>query len=381
MTFSARIRKVLLSGFILGSTFATLLGNHPAAGNNSITIVKQSNRPATNESTFYGAADKRFRYTGRIDFTNPQLPRFWAPGTYIEAKFTGLFCKIEINDEVLWGNSHNYIDIVIDGARKRIQTTGKSNTIIAAENLADAEHTLLICKDTEAKIGYLEFVGIRCKELKELPPPPSRKIEFIGNSITCGTGSDLSEVACDTKQWYDQHNAYMSYGPVTARKLNAQWHLSSYSGIGLIHSCCNLTINMPEIYSKLYFEKESPEWNVNQYIPDVITICLGQNDGLQDSMKFCNAYVTFIHTLRTYYPKAYIVCITSPMADAVLTKGMKNYLTGIVQKLNSQGDTNVFTFFFSRSYNSGCGGHPDLNEHQLIANELSGFIRKNMNWQ
>jgi hypothetical protein len=29
---------------------------------------------------WYTADDPRIQYMGRIDFSNPQLPRFWAPG-------------------------------------------------------------------------------------------------------------------------------------------------------------------------------------------------------------------------------------------------------------------------------------------------------------
>ena len=69
-----------------------------------------------------------------------------------------------------------------------------------------------------------------------LSPKPVRRMEFIGNSITCGTGSDQSVVPCDKGVWQDQHNAYLSYGPAVARSFNAQWQLSAVSGIGLMHS-------------------------------------------------------------------------------------------------------------------------------------------------
>jgi len=91
---------------------------------------------------------------------------------------------------------------------------------------------LVICKNTEANIGYLELAGIRCRQLVKPAPKPARKIEFIGNSITCGTGSDLSVIPCGKELWEDQHNAYLSYGPITARAVNAQYHLSAVSVSG-----------------------------------------------------------------------------------------------------------------------------------------------------
>lgn len=78
----------------------------------------------------------------------------------------------------------------------------------------------------------------------------------------------------------------MSYGPVTARMLDAQWMLSSVSGIGLMHSCCDMDIVMPDVYDKLNMRENKYRWNFAHYQPDVVTVALGQNDGIQDSAAF-----------------------------------------------------------------------------------------------
>ncbi len=334
------------------------------------------------DANFFAADNPGIQYTGRIDFSNPKRPRFWQPGVYIKVGFTGTTCNIIINDEVLYGKTHNYIEVAIDDNQPvRIQTTAKTNTIKVADNLDDARHTIIICKNTEASIGYLEFVGITCKSLYKLPEKPKRKIEFIGNSITCGAGSDQSVKPCGKGEWYDQHNAYMSYGPVTARMLDAQWQLSAVSGIGLVHSCCKMDIVMPQVYDKVNMRTDSLEWDFTKYIPDVVTITLGQNDGIQDSVIFCSAYVKFIQTIRSKYSGAQIICLTSPMADAALTAAMKNYLTGIVAYMNGTGDKKVHKFFYSQRYSHGCGGHPDLTEHTIIAGELAAYIQTLMKWR
>lgn len=329
---------------------------------------------------FFTADNPNIQYTGRIDFTHPQTPRFWSPGVYIKIGFRGTFCNIVLNDETLYGN-HNYIEVAIDDdAPVRMQTTGKSNTIRAAFGLLDGRHEMTICKNTESSIGYLEFVGITCKSLYRLPEKPSRKIEFIGNSITCGTGSDISVKRCGEGAWYDQHNAYLSYGPVTARLLNAQWHLTAFSGIGLVHSCCDMKILMPQVFDKVNMNADTMQWDFKKYIPDVVTVTLGQNDGKQDSVIFCSAYVQFIKTLRSKYPAAHIFCLTSPMADATLVAQMKNYLSGIVSFMNKEGDNKVHKFYYSRQFHNGCGGHPDIFEHSAIADELSAYIQQVMKW-
>jgi lysophospholipase L1-like esterase len=328
----------------------------------------------------YKANNPLIKYVGRIVFDKPEKPKFWAGGVYVQATFEGTSLEIFVNDEVLGGNNHNYIEIAIDSLPPvRMKLTGKKNDIKVTDNLSPGRHTVIICKDTESGIGYMEFVGLKCGEL--LPTQlPSRKIEYIGDSITGGTGSDQSLVKCDQGQWYDQHNAYMSYGPIVSRQLNTQWHLSSVAGLGLIHSCCNITLTMPEAFDKIYLRNDSLQWDFSKYVPDVVTICLGQNDGKQDSVAFCSAYVDFIRRIRSVYPKADIVCLSSPMANAELTAMLKKYIVGIQQYMNSSGDKKVSHYFFSRSFNDGCGGHPSMAQHQLIADELSGYLKGLEGW-
>jgi Carbohydrate esterase 2 N-terminal/GDSL-like Lipase/Acylhydrolase family len=359
----------------------TLLINFESlSAQKKITISLIESKPAQESMLYHTPADSLIRYTGRIENQDDSLPKFWSPGIYITAKFKGAVCEVFLNDEELYGNSHNYIEVIIDNdPPERMQMKWKNNEV-KIEGLNDSDHTITICKNTESGIGYLEFAGINCYNLLKLPEKPVRKIEFIGNSITCGSGMDQSEIPCGKGQWYDQHNALMSYGPLTSRALNAQWVLSSVSGIGLIHSCCNMNITMPQVFDKVNMRDDSIAWNFLNYTPDVVTICLGQNDGVQDSAIFCSAYIYFIQNIRNKYKNADIICLTSPMGDATLTAVLKNYLNSIVIALNNRGDKKVYKYFFSKQYHNGCGGHPDLNEHKLIAAELTGYIKQLKQW-
>jgi len=329
----------------------------------------------------FNADNANIQYVGRTDLSNPKVPRIWAPGVYITAKFKGAKCEILVNDEAN-GSNHNYLEIVVDGKKAyRIKLTAKVNALSVPAGLSDTEHTILICKDTESNIGYIDFLGFKCEKLLPMPAKPVRKIEYFGDSITSGTGMDLSVISCDKGQWYDQHNAYMSYGAVTSRNLDAQWQLTALAGVGLVHSCCNMNVLMPQIFDKVFLRGDTIEWNFDNYRPDIVTICLGQNDGpKQDSAYFCSSYVNFIKILRKHYPETDIICLSSPMGDSTLTTVLKKYLTAITGNLNATGDKKVFKFFFSRRYHNGCGGHPDLDDHKLIASELTSYIKQLKGW-
>jgi hypothetical protein len=333
------------------------------------------------------AADNpNFQYVGRFDFTNPAQPRVWASGAYIMAKFSGPYCEISLGDEIRYNSNYNYLEIVIDGTQEiRTRTYTTSDVINISDYLTPGDHTLLICKTTESGMGYLDFKGLYLESNAALLTPdplPSRKIEIIGNSIAVGSNIDISEAPCsdNPNPWFINHNAYFSYGAITARNLDAQYHITAKSGIGLIHSCCDMMYAMPDIFSTTEVELNGHAWDFDQYVPDVVTIGLGQNDGIQDSATFCSAYVDFIGTIRSHYPNATLVLLNSPMGDNTLNTALVKYTQAVTAYMNDQGDNKVYSFELTHNLNSGCGYHPDMAQHELIANELTTFLQSTMGW-
>ena len=332
------------------------------------------------DSTNYPASHPYIKYTGRVDTSNPVGPVFWAPGVYINVSFEGTYCILKINDEVKYGQSHNYIIVQVDDNKPyRLQLKEKENSIVLAQDLRKGKHRVVICKSTEAEIGYLQPVAFITQKLIPSIKKPRRKIEFIGDSITCGMGNDESSHACGKGQWYDQNNAWMAYGPLTARTVNAQWQLSSISGIGLMHSCCNKTTVMPPLFKKLSLSADSIDWNFKLYQPDLVTVCLGQNDGIQDSASFCHAYIDFMQSLRGYYPKATLVMLTSPMAGKELNSTLQRYLLS-VEKILRKADKKIDHYFFQQQYVNGCSSHPSGEDHKNISRELTAFVKQKMRW-
>ena len=346
----------------------------------------------TAQSKTFTPDNENIHYTGRIDFTNPQQPLISGSAAYFELKFKGTDCELLLEDEGM-GDNYNYMSIVLDGKYLgRIKITKEIHLYTITENLTDDEHTLMVSKATEAQIGYVAFKGIVCQELLPFKKNITRQIEFIGNSITCGMGLDTSEVPCGTGKWFDEHNAYLAYGPLSARALNADWLLSSYSGIGMARFWNAEEPIMPDVYHNTFLKPDSITlWNAESYIPDLISICLGQNDFSDgddsynrtelDSAAYVNNYIAFVKMLRDRYPNATVCMLTSPMQEGIKDLKLKSYLKTVKEFLETNENQNkLFIYAFPQMYVNGCSWHPNKEEHEKMAEGLIPFYKKVMGW-
>jgi hypothetical protein len=322
--------------------------------------------------SLYHPYDTRIKFVGRVDTTNRNFPKFYTPAVYFTYQFTGTRTSIILNDQVL-GGAHNYVTYLVDGIPTRIKLVNTTDTI-AVTGLALATHTVEVMKGTESFEGYMELVGVTADGLLLNECLPQRKIEFIGDSQTAGSASNTSVFACGTGASYDQEDVYDAYGPVTARALNAQYVVTAESGIAL--SKINYGLNMPMVFGKMNLnDANSPNWNFSRYVPDIVCINLGGNDGGVDSATFCDAYVRFIDTVKSKYPNAKIVLLSSAMANAADRQMYTNYFSSLVTRR-----CNIYSYVFSTLYNHGCLGHPSVADQQLIANELTAYLHTTFNW-
>ena len=332
------------------------------------------------ELNFYSGSNKLIVSHGRVKRLDRKL-ECYAPGTYFEFDYIGDKCTIFLSDQIRFGN-HNYIEVVFDNERpKRIKLEDANHILHLGKSKSFKRHHVLICKNTESSIGYLQLNGVRCNKLVKLSKTTNREIEIIGNSITCGNGSDLSKIGCNEGDWYDQHNAYMSYGALIARRFNANWTLTGVSGIGLTRSCCGMKFTMPMVYKKFALNPKSEDWEFKGPKPSIVCVTLGQNDGIQKKELFVSTYVNFIHDLKQIHPKAQLILCTSPMANDKLRNHLQECILEVEKRVNAKEySTKITHFFYSKCYNGGCKGHPTIEQHEEIAKELGDFIEKNNLW-
>lgn len=301
--------------------------------------------------------------------------------------FTGKECVLYafINDDA----GHNYLQYELDGVyQKRIKVNGGSVQQIALTAADDGTHTVFIYKATEAQTGTIFIQKITGDNLHAITPSKEPLIEFIGNSITCGAEADTFEVKCGAGVYHDHHNAYYAYGPRVARALHINFILSSVSGIGIYRNWNSDGPTMPQVYEKETFHLEDAAlWNFKTYSPKIVSIALGTNDmshgdGIHarlafDSAVFVKNYIAFVQMVKSKYPKATIVLLSSPMINGSDRILLQNCITAVKQNIDALYPSGkpVALFFFLPMHGGGCGGHPSVADHAVLANELIPFFK------
>jgi lysophospholipase L1-like esterase len=370
-------------------------------------VNPDDNTTAADTSMIYYAADNSFiQYTGRIDFSNPAKPSFSYPGISIKAKFQGSAIDIVMKDFGSGGDQGtNYYHILIDGALYKVLQVNNTDTLYtAARGLSDGDHTIEVFKRTEASVGRSQFWGFRIrknKNLLALPSKPERKIEFIGDSFTCGYGNEVSIPNPGGNPNTGFHsvneNNYSAWGAIVCRNFDAQYHCTAYSGRGLYRNNTGATTEtMPLIYTRTLPNSTNPTWNTSDYIPDLIVIHLGTNDffpeswgtpSMVDSAQFVSTYINFVSTLRGYYPSAHIICVVPnslsnwwPVGFNSLTR-IKSYIDATVDHHLGLGDNKVHYFELTTQTSPyGEDWHPSNATHLSMANQIKPFIQTIMGW-
>jgi lysophospholipase L1-like esterase len=337
-----------------------------------------------------------------MDFSEPKRPKFSAAAVHVTARLRGRPTAVLLEDEIKYGTTRGYYDVFVDGAPILRVSPQKNVTRYPLPNISAGEHTLVVVKRTEALVGSGRFLGLELEgELLNPPAAPARKLEFIGDSITAGSGNEAANGSsqCNEDGWGQPYeNGYLAYGPVVARSLGADYHVTAVSGIGLVRNYSSRydARTMPDVYDLTFTEDSaSPRWDASRYVPDAVVVALGTNDWSpgdtpRPTMKvddFAAAYVRFIRKLRGYYPNASFFAVSSPMLGDgypnptdTAASDQRAAISKAVSELNASGDRRVFKFFVTKQNGEGCGTHPSAAQQAATARELGDYMRATLGW-
>lgn len=332
-------------------------------------------------------SDRSIYYEGRIAKKQDAAELSW-PGTSVTLLFKGTNISAVLKDS----DTANYYNVIVDGqVILKIHTDTSKHSYVLASGLSKGKHKVELFKRTEWDKGKTWFYGFETPESTKLlpaPRPKKRKIEFYGNSITCGYAIEDSS-GNDSDRGYFENN-YLSYAAITARHFNAQYFCISKSGIGIMVSWFPLI--MAEMYDRLDATDSTSKWDFTQYTPDLVVIDLFQNDSWiikmpereQFKYRFGNkapkedfiiaSYKHFVQSIRNKYPNAGIICTLGNMDATKDGAPWPGYMLQAVKQLH---DPKICVHFFEYKDTEG---HPNIAEQKAMADSLIEFIENNIKW-
>lgn len=322
----------------------------------------------------------------------------------IEFTFTGTKAAITfVGDNIVNSNNDdNYCRIAIyvnDEIVTDELLSDHKKTITAFHSTSEKTVTIRVLKLSETLSSTVGIDNISIMSNGSIKPTEAKphRIEFIGDSITCGYG--IESTAVHGTFTTATENVVKTYAYKTASALNTDLSIVAFSGFGIISGH---TSNGKRVYNQLvptYYNTMGFSmglfnstilvnrlyWDFSRYQPELIIVNLGTNDksycknNKERQEEFVIGYVAFLKQIREKNPKSTVLCTLGMMGDTLypsIEKAVSLYTT-------ETNDTKVFTMRFEKQKDTdgyGLHKHPSESTHTKAADKLTKVIRSLMGW-
>ena len=292
--------------------------------------------------------------------------RFGWPGAYIEGRFRGTDVTAYLE------TGTDFLRVSVDGKPfQTLVTPGQAAVRVAG--LKPGVHTIRVDKLTESQSGSSSFHGFYTQGTPLPAPARKRAIEFIGDSHTVGYGNISKKRECSQAEVHDTTDTTLAFGPVLARRLDADYRVIAYSGYGIVrnYNGAKPGENLPFLYPRAIpgeAEGVAADWS-----PQVIVINLGSNDfstPVHTGEAWAHAaalhadyrarYIDFVTMLRAKHPRARIFLM-----------GAENFYADVAAVAAATRATPVEV---PKLEMTGCHWHPSIRDNVVEADLLQKAI-------
>jgi hypothetical protein len=317
--------------------------------------------------------------------------------SYIEFEFEGRLLEADLESEGGGEDFQAWIGIYVnnmDNSYRRINLKNGNRRYLLWENSSVEKVRIRIVKMSENQYAYTSVNKFIMDEnaLVQRTSEKKKQIEFIGDSITCGFGNEGNAGDGFTT---GTENPLKAYGVLTAQKLDCDFTVVAWSGIGIISSWIppeveepNTGVLVPKVYSYvdygLFMRKGWIPIEVYDYETDccdAVVVNLGTNDASytrdndERRKAFQTAYQEFLRYLRVTHKNKPIICTSGAMTDL-----LNHEIEAAVEAIRkADHDEFIFHMKFSQPEaddGEGAVGHPSMIRHEKMAEQLSAWIRK-----
>ncbi len=274
-----------------------------------------------------------------------------------------------------------YVKIVVDNSvYKFAVVNGKEKLMV--ENLAEKRHRVRVLRVTEGTVSIrFDLVTVVGKEPRFMSPETrtQRRIEFLGDSLTCGYGT----LAPSTVPGFNtfEEDSTQAYAYFTAEALKAEARTVCLSGKGMV---CNCNGNRDDYRACEFFKYddfEGAKHDFTAWQPDVLVINIGTNDawGGAKEDEFIAQSRLFLEFARSVYPKAQILWVGGIYAP-YYGEGLKELIRSLGGK--DAGYHLLMLECFTADKNEvGGGGHPNAKAHIRFSKAVAKKICSVTGWK
>ena len=291
---------------------------------NSVEIFKYYEKASYRE---YDLNENHLKFIGRSAASEDEII-LSASGSGVEFICKGDYTEITLAPENPYVSSSHRPRVAIysDGNLVAMECISEEKTYRINTEYSGTVITLV--KLSEAMYSSVKLTKAASYGMKDIEPTEEKKlkIEFIGDSITCGYGTDGGAYGSFSTQ---TENFTKTYAYLTAEKLDADYSAVCYSGYGVLtgyteNGKINDKVVMNEYEKACHLTgQEDLLWDFSKEINNVVVINLGTNDASYCSgssygkQLFTDAYVQMLRTVREKNPYAYILCILGDMNNSL----------------------------------------------------------------
>ncbi len=331
------------------------------------------------------ASDSRIEYTGRTLVSGDEVTYDWS-GVYFRVKFNGPYLAMKCSDtKNCWFNL--WVDKEMSPKADKVFMVGATDTLVVlAEGLGKGEHEVILQKRTEGEQGRFTVHKFLTEgEVLQAQGRKERHIEFIGDSYTCGYGTESGDK--NDPFLAETENCNLTYAAITARYFGADFNLVSHSGQGIARNYDNFGpgYHMPHRYTQTFNTDKETLWDASKaaYTPDMVVIYLGTNDfstSQQPSeLSFRNNYITLLNKIKENYgADTPILCMASP-ADPYLYDYIRNAV--VVSGLTNVAYMAVSNQAHNYEDDLGASWHPNYQGHIKVASCMIPYISTLTGWK
>ena len=333
----------------------------------------------------YRADSELVRWVGRVAVeAESGVVKFDWSGTYADVVLRGSMLEMVVSDSGL-----NYFNVIVDGKQHSVvKTEGKEPHHVVLFEGEEGTYNIRLQRRTEGFNGLTTIYSFEAdgELVVDANQLKGRHIEFIGDSLTAGYGTDSASGS--EPYTPETQNCNLAYGCYVARYFDADYNLVAHSGQGMVRNYgdekTTSDYTMLDRYGRLFDEADKEQAydfvGPYSYTPDLVVIFLGTNDFSTKPWpsfeQFSAGYEQLIGKVRMAHGEEVpILCISSYVFEPTF-----DYVWRIAQDDKNLHFACILPESFAYPEELGASEHPNRVGQQKMAMMIIPYVSTITGW-